>query len=235
MSKKEKERKIRDILEAYEEDFDSCIWYVQGTPVIYHDALERIAAKEKISFDPPVILRAERDEAAILVSARLGDRMEWTIGEALLGANYRVSGKQQPYVWAMAEKRGKDRVILKLINLHGLLYSEEEADEFSRHHAKTQEQPPQEQPRATVDAANDPDSDPQSELKDLMQRLKDGIDAQPSMVALTRYMKHEKVMSALLRLPEGWRRDVRGYAVERLESLGWVPSHKVGLSPEEVS
>ena len=34
------------------------------------------------------------------------------------------------YPWAMAEKRAKDRVILKLIGLHGLVYSEQEADEF---------------------------------------------------------------------------------------------------------
>ena len=58
------------------------------------------------------------------------ERAEWSIGEALVGVNYRVSGKQAAYVYAMAEKRAKDRVILKLIELHGLVYSEEEADEF---------------------------------------------------------------------------------------------------------
>ncbi len=31
-----------------------------------------------------------------------------------------------------AEKRAKDRVILKLLNIHGVLYSEEEADDFKR-------------------------------------------------------------------------------------------------------
>jgi hypothetical protein len=30
----------------------------------------------------------------------------------------------------MAEKRAKDRVVLKLIGLHGLVYSEEESDDF---------------------------------------------------------------------------------------------------------
>ena len=58
------------------------------------------------------------------------DRVKWSMGEALVNVNYRVSGKQAAYVYAMAEKRGKDRVILKLIELHGLVYSEEEADEF---------------------------------------------------------------------------------------------------------
>jgi hypothetical protein len=60
---------------------------------------------------------------------------EWSIGEALVNANYRVSGKQAPYVYAMAEKRAKDRVIIKLCGLHGL-YSEDEADEFKEPPAK---------------------------------------------------------------------------------------------------
>ena len=36
------------------------------------------------------------------------------------------------YPIAMAEKRAKDRVILKLLAAHGDLYSEEEADDFKR-------------------------------------------------------------------------------------------------------
>ena len=32
----------------------------------------------------------------------------------------------------MAEKRAKDRVILKLVGLHGYAYSEEEADDFKK-------------------------------------------------------------------------------------------------------
>jgi predicted secreted protein len=126
---------IRDILAKYGEKHDKgTVWAVQGTPVILHKALERIAAKAGITFDVPQILRAERDEAVMLVVGHLpapeGARTEWSVGEALVGANYRVSGKQAAYVWAMAEKRAKDRVILKLIGLHGLAYSEEEADQF---------------------------------------------------------------------------------------------------------
>ena len=130
---------IREILEKYDErPGDGVTWKVQSATVITHKALERIAAKAKISFDPPQVLRAERDEAVILVSGsialppNLGAAVpkEWSIGEALVNVNYRVSGKQAAYVYAMAEKRAKDRVILKLIGLHGLLYSEDEADDF---------------------------------------------------------------------------------------------------------
>lgn len=105
------------------------VWQVQSATVIKHKALERLAAAAKIEFERPQVLRAERDEAVILVSGKLGDRSEWSVGEALVNVNYRVSGKMAAYVYAMAEKRAKDRVILKLAGLHGL-YSEDEADEF---------------------------------------------------------------------------------------------------------
>lgn len=105
------------------------VWQVQSATVIKHKALERLAAAAKIEFERPQVLRAERDEAVILVSGKLGERSEWSVGEALVNVNYRVSGKMAAYVYAMAEKRAKDRVILKLAGLHGL-YSEDEADEF---------------------------------------------------------------------------------------------------------
>lgn len=106
------------------------IWSVQGTPVVKHRALERLAAKLGVHFLEPKILRAERDEAVVLATGTIGDELtEWSIGEACVNVNYRVSGKMAAYVYAMAEKRAKDRVILKLAGLHGV-YSEEEADEF---------------------------------------------------------------------------------------------------------
>lgn len=110
----------------------SAIWEVQGTPVVRHKDVERLGAALNIAYDEPKILRSERDEAVILVIGRIGEKMEWSIGEALIGVNYRVSGKQAAYPWAMAEKRAKDRVILKLAQLHGNAYSEDEADEFQR-------------------------------------------------------------------------------------------------------
>lgn len=148
--------KVSEILAEYGESAADSTWSVQCQRVIRHACLERIAARAEISFDPPVILRAERDEAVILVTGRIPgvfhtnketgecsilnpERFEWSIGEALVGTNYRVSGKQAAYVYAMAEKRAKDRVILKLIQLHGLLYSEDEADDFKADKSETRE------------------------------------------------------------------------------------------------
>jgi hypothetical protein len=123
-------REIKVLFVKFGADIDGDdVWKVQSATVIKHKALERLAAAAGIRFDVPTIVRAERDEAVILAVGRLGDVSEWSIGEALINMNYKVSGKQAGYVYAMAEKRAKDRVILKLAGLHGL-YSEDEADEF---------------------------------------------------------------------------------------------------------
>lgn len=129
------EDEIRNLFAKFDAElFKKDVWTVQNATVIKHSALERLAAAAGIKFDQPQVIRAERDEAVILATGHLGERSEWSIGEALINMNYRVSGKQAGYVYAMAEKRAKDRVIIKLANLHGL-YSEDEADEFK-------EQPP---------------------------------------------------------------------------------------------
>jgi hypothetical protein len=130
---------IKDLFGKFGASLDrEDVWQVQSAVVIKHKALERLAVAARISFDKPTVLRAERDEAVILVHGTMcaadnkngGEtRHEWSIGEALVNVNYKVSGKQAGYVYAMAEKRAKDRVILKLAGLHGL-YSEDEADEF---------------------------------------------------------------------------------------------------------
>lgn len=101
-------------------------WDCHGTWVVYHRVLEQIAAKARIIFDQPQVLEANgpAKSVALCVSGSLGDRAEWSVGEASPANN------KNAYPYAMAEKRAKDRVILKLIGLHGLVYSEEEADDF---------------------------------------------------------------------------------------------------------
>lgn len=100
----------------------------KGTWVAKHAALEVAAAKAKIVFAPPLVLEADgtAKSAALCVTGTMGDRTEWSIGEASPANN------KNAYPFAMAEKRGKDRVILKLIGIHGLAYSEDEADDFKQ-------------------------------------------------------------------------------------------------------
>ncbi len=119
-------KEVLAFMETYKIDSDE-IWEVHGsTWVVKHRALERVAAEQGIVFDRPAIIENNAKEkiAVICVFGKLNDRDEWSIGEASPANN------KNAYCYAMAEKRGKDRVILKLLNAHGSLYSEAEADEF---------------------------------------------------------------------------------------------------------
>ena len=214
------DKKIAEVLAKFGEPMAGNVWRVQGQAVIYHKALERIAAQAQIQFEPPSIVRAERDEAVILVTGRMGERAEWSIGEALVGVNYGVSGKQAAYVYAMAEKRAKDRVILKLIELHGLVYSEEEADEFKQGRPATAEatEAATEPARTTVEVVGSENP--------IEAQLKQKISKAKSINAVTDLMLHADTQRALNDLPEGIRDEVRDFAKARLVELGW-PARKV--------
>ncbi|WP_201829653.1 trna delta -isopentenylpyrophosphate transferase [Microvirga zambiensis] len=211
------DKKISDTLAKFGEPMAGNVWRVQGTAVIYHKALERIAAQAKITFDEPKIIRAERDECVMQVTGRMGERTEWSVGEALIGVNYRVSGKQAAYVYAMAEKRAKDRVILKLIELSGDVYSEEEADEFKQGRPGAPEaQPAQQERKPANDHSIDPDSPAGIEVA-----LKQKIDKCKTINAVTDLMLHADTQNDLASLSEGIRDQVRDHAKQKLVSLGW--------------
>jgi hypothetical protein len=218
------DKKIAEVLAKFDEPMAGNVWRVQGTAVIYHKTLERIAAQAKISFDEPKVIRAERDEAVIQVTGRMGERVEWSIGEALIGVNYRVSGKQAAYVYAMAEKRAKDRVILKLIELHGFVYSEEEADEFKHSRPGYAEQPAEverpETEKTKVEVTADGSAEDELKLK---------IKKAKSINAVTDLMLHADTQKLLAALPEGIRDEIRDFAKARLVELGW-PTKKAAAA-----
>ena len=202
--------RIREVLTSFGETYDNrkggSVWDVQGTPVIAHRCLERIAAKAKIAFDLPTVLRSERDEAVILVAGSMGDRREWSIGEALVNVNYRVSGKQAAYVYAMAEKRAKDRVILKLVELHGLAYSEEEADEFKQ------------QSKASID---NPTDDPEAPVRDFIEGCRKRIaDARDTATLATWWNGDDRKQAFRdFELNDGERAELQQLVTARVEAL----------------
>lgn len=118
--------KLKDILTKWHPEPKKAVWDCHGKWIAYHAALEVIARNAGISFDSPVVLEANGPAkcAALCVTGTMGDSTEWSIGEAA------PTNNKNAYPFAMAEKRAKDRVILKLIGLHGEVYSEEEADDF---------------------------------------------------------------------------------------------------------
>jgi hypothetical protein len=154
--------KIYEIFDKHGVEIErDSIWEVQGTPVVKHKDVERLGAKLNVTWEKPQVLRAERDEAVIMVIGKMGDKLEWSIGEALIvregeiGGNYKVKGKMAAYPYAMAEKRAKDRVILKLADLHGDVYSEDEADDFSDRNQRDDRQRSSNDNRRNDDPADD--------------------------------------------------------------------------------
>jgi hypothetical protein len=127
-------KEIADFMEKHGVTSDE-IWFVASGKnyAIKHKALERIAADNGIKFDRPSVIEANSADriAVVCVFGTMGDRTEWSFGEAA-PYNYRTTEKMAAYPYAMAEKRAKDRVVLKLLNTHGTLYSEDEVDDFKQ-------------------------------------------------------------------------------------------------------
>ena len=132
--------------------------------IITHDACEKIAVQENIVFEPPQIInytptiitengekvqkvtkwgtqrwtpawagtcQKKSGDVAMIITGYKQDNPDykiWTTGEAN-GDNCTMN-----YLMAMSEKRGKDRIILKLINAYEYgIYSDVEADDFEKH------------------------------------------------------------------------------------------------------
>jgi len=174
---------IADFMAAHGVSFDE-VWKIpQGNAyAVKHKALERIAANLNIKFDHPTVVQSDlaNKTVAIVVFASLGDRHEWATGEA---APY---NNKNGYPLAMAEKRAKDRVILKLLHAHGSLYSEDEADDFKRPN------PHVTRPEDVSDAVVEYDS--QGEPIDNIPSGDPGIDRLPKSKARTDFEAAQKEM-----------------------------------------
>jgi len=120
---------VMTFMEKYKVDSDE-IWPVPGGKAyaVMHKALERIAIEQGITFERPSVVACDLAEKSMVICTfgKMGDRTEWSFGEASPANN------RNQYMAAMAEKRSRDRVILKLLAAHGDLYSEAEADDFKR-------------------------------------------------------------------------------------------------------
>ena len=127
---------LASILQAIGETPNTALWDCHGTWVVKHKALEKVASTYGISFNDPVVIETDikNKSVALMVrgersfkikdSDKIVTRSEWSVGEASPYNN------KNGYPYAMAEKRAKDRVILKLIGISGDVYSEEEGDDL---------------------------------------------------------------------------------------------------------
>lgn len=129
-------KEVKEVLDLYGMDHREACWLHKQSRkwVITHRACEQIGTLAGVRFpDPPevVVCDVKNSTVVLLGTAErdINNRTEkiWATGEAGPG-NCRIA-----YPVSIAEKRLKDRLILKLVfsGIHGALYSEAEADEFS--------------------------------------------------------------------------------------------------------
>lgn len=219
-------KEIMDFMEVHGVESDE-IWEVHGNSwVIKHKALERVAAEKGIVWDRPAVIEhdAANKIAVICVFGKLGDRSEWSIGEASPANN------KNAYCYAMAEKRGKDRVILKLLNTHGSLYSEAEADEFEQPRQNPHVTRPSDvMPAIEYDSHghpidNIPAPDPSAvkklrvaDQRPIFEELQKEIWATGSVSQLATWAENNKDRLGCLK--SDWQEFLRGVYAEHLQSL----------------
>jgi hypothetical protein len=103
-----------------------------GKWILTHDGCSKIGHMEKIQLVDMEVVNSERDFVRVIITMKKGDVIVKTFGESDTKSNY------NPYHGCMAEKRGRDRAILKLINAYEYgIYSEVEAEEFKAEHEQT--------------------------------------------------------------------------------------------------
>lgn len=165
---------------------EQATWDCHGTPVALHKALEQVAAHQGITFDPPVMIEANAEKKTVVmqVSGRLGDNVEWSVGEATPYNN------KNSYPYAMAEKRAKDRVILKLIGVAGFVYSEDEADDFKN--SRPADMPATPQPNVPPPPSDDIPFDDEDMWRQWVTKQKGLIDEADSIGACTAWVNRTR-------------------------------------------
>ena len=139
-------KEVESLLKDFGMTVEESCWYskVAKKWIISHKAVEKIGDLAGVTFpDFPTILEGNGDAGVVTLMgwAKREERQVWTLGEASPRNN------KNGYPWAMAEKRLKDRLILKLVfsGLHGDIYSEIEAD-WDKPIAATKTMPRKEEP-----------------------------------------------------------------------------------------
>ena len=129
---KQLDKRVTDILKDLGFTGKECLWDCHGTWVMYHRYIEIAGAKKKVNINQSEEIETNSKEGIVCIKcyASLKDMKVITYGEAS------PKNSRNAYPYAMAEKRAIDRAILKLIGLHGFIYSEDELDVKQTSNAK---------------------------------------------------------------------------------------------------
>ena len=138
---------VTELVQKYNLTPDEC-WQLKQNKnkwIITHEACEKIAAIEKITLDNIEVVTSEWNLCRVIITMSKGEKTIKTIGEALLtdgralrkktksGKTVFLGNCESQYIGCMAEKRGVDRAILKLINAYEYgIYSDVESESFKK-------------------------------------------------------------------------------------------------------
>ena len=100
--------------------------------IIKHNAVERIAMQENISWT--LTIENFAPDVVVKCCATWKDNHIESFGECTAQNN------KNSFPYAMAEKRAVDRCVLKLLNAHAYIYSDSESDDFKQPKESKQEQ-----------------------------------------------------------------------------------------------
>jgi len=224
MSKTNIPKKVIEIIKELEMTKDETLWDCHGTWVMYHKALEKIAAHKGVTFDEPKVIHSDvaLKSVVMLVTGRMDQRTEWSFGEATPANN------KNAYPFAMSEKRAKDRVILKLVGLHGDVYSDTEIDKQAQDDIKqratkekkdpTNDNPPKDKPGKTLEET----------IKQTGQDRKDIADGKYPPKELTEEEKKALTKEERMEIWENWAsRQIDEFNKKPSQSalLSWVKGH----------
>ena len=183
---------------------------------MYHKALEKIAAHKGVTFDEPKVIHSDvaLKSVVMLVTGRMDQRTEWSFGEATPANN------KNAYPFAMSEKRAKDRVILKLVGLHGDVYSDTEIDKQAQDDIKA---------RATKEKKDPPNDKPGKTLEEkITETEQDRKNIKDKKKELTEEEKKELTQEERLEIWENWAsRQIDEFNKKPSQSalLSWVKGH----------
>tara|TARA_A100001201_G_scaffold44594_1_gene45565 strand:- start:2795 stop:3421 length:627 start_codon:yes stop_codon:yes gene_type:complete len=188
---------VKDILQELKFNPSECLWEKHGATCMKHRYIE-IAGQEKgvvIESLDEVEKNSAEGVVAIKCTASLGKSKVITYGEATPKNN------KNGYPYAMAEKRAIDRAILKLIGIHGFVYSDDEVDDkFENVEVKKTET--KEKPKKKIDdlyittalekIENNKDKKDSVVLRSEMENLKTEIHQSMGWDAFTKTEKFKK-------------------------------------------
>ncbi len=114
-------------------DMTGDVWCIGNNFILKHDALTKIAKNEGVVFHKPEVHIIYNDKqffgVAMYGEAELDGYKIWTTADST------TQNTMAKYYFNMAEKRLRDRQVLKLLDLYEYgLYSDVEADDFKNRH-----------------------------------------------------------------------------------------------------